>query len=98
MQAAPLSAASTEPLPFLALPESYRREEVLPDPLKPLSSLDWPAEPDEAIFTDPLRRDEPKPLRREELLRIGGRSNSHTEVHMLICRPEQQLPVPCARC
>jgi hypothetical protein len=39
--------------------------------LKPLSALLWPPEPDSSIFTDPLRRDDPKPLRHEELLRIG---------------------------
>jgi hypothetical protein len=40
--------------------------------LKPLTSLLWPPEPDASIFTDPLKRDDPKPLRHEELLRIGA--------------------------
>jgi len=40
-------------------------------PLKPLTDLLWPPEPDPSIFTDPLKRDDPKPLRHEELLRIG---------------------------
>lgn len=39
--------------------------------LKPLTALLWPPEPDASIFTDPLKRDDPKPLRHEELLRIG---------------------------
>ncbi|WVW84496.1 hypothetical protein I302_106530 [Kwoniella bestiolae CBS 10118] len=39
--------------------------------LKPLTSLLWPPEPDSSIFTDPLQREDPKPLRREELLRIA---------------------------
>ena len=39
--------------------------------LKPLKDLLWPPEPDSSIFTDPLKRDDPKPLRHEELLRIG---------------------------
>jgi len=40
-------------------------------PLKPLTDISWPPEPDASIFTDPLKRDDPKPLRREELMRIG---------------------------
>jgi hypothetical protein len=43
----------------------------LPSNLKPLTALLWPPEPDPSIFTDPLKRDDPKPLRHEELLRIG---------------------------
>ena len=39
--------------------------------LKHLSELRWPPEPDAAIFTDPLLREDPKPLRKEELMRIG---------------------------
>ncbi|OCF31301.1 hypothetical protein I316_07087 [Kwoniella heveanensis BCC8398] len=39
--------------------------------LRPLSSLLWPPEPDESIFTDPLKKEDPKPLRREELMRIA---------------------------
>lgn len=39
--------------------------------LKPLASVSWPPEPDESVFIDPLRKEDPKPLRREELLRIG---------------------------
>lgn len=41
-------------------------------PLRPLTSVSWPPEPDESVFTDPLRKEDPKPLRREELLRIGA--------------------------
>jgi hypothetical protein len=40
-------------------------------PLKPLTDISWPPEPDSSVFTDPLKRDDPKPLRREELMRIG---------------------------
>jgi len=40
-------------------------------PLKPLTEISWPPEPDASVFTDPLKRDDPKPLRREELMRIG---------------------------
>jgi hypothetical protein len=40
-------------------------------PLKPLTDISWPPEPDASVFTDPLKRDDPKPLRREELMRIG---------------------------
>jgi hypothetical protein len=40
-------------------------------PLKPLTDISWPPEPDSSVFTDPLKRDDPKPLRREALMRIG---------------------------
>jgi hypothetical protein len=40
-------------------------------PLKALTEISWPPEPDASVFTDPLKRDDPKPLRREELMRIG---------------------------
>jgi hypothetical protein len=40
-------------------------------PLRPLTSVSWPPEPDASIFTDPMRKEDPKPLRHEELLRIG---------------------------
>ncbi|WWC88826.1 uncharacterized protein L201_003739 [Kwoniella dendrophila CBS 6074] len=40
-------------------------------PLRPLTSLSWPPEPDPSIFTDPLQKEDPKPLRHEELLRIA---------------------------
>ncbi|ODN81737.1 hypothetical protein L202_02128 [Cryptococcus amylolentus CBS 6039] len=46
-------------------------EEPPQQPLKSLSSLKWPPEPDPSIFTDPLLKDDPKPLRHEELLRIA---------------------------
>ncbi|KAL7422148.1 hypothetical protein Q5752_002791 [Cryptotrichosporon argae] len=42
-----------------------------PTPLRPLTSLAWPPEPDADTFTDPLRRDDAKPLRRAELERIA---------------------------
>jgi hypothetical protein len=44
-------------------------------PLKPLTEISWPPEPDASVFTDPLKRDDPKPLRREELMRIGKLSH-----------------------
>lgn len=34
--------------------------------LRPLTSLQWPPEPDPLIFLDPLRRDDPKPLTRQQ--------------------------------
>lgn len=40
-------------------------------PLKALTEISWPPEPDSSIFSDPLKKDDPKPLRREELMRIG---------------------------
>jgi hypothetical protein len=46
-------------------------EEEEERPLKPLTEISWPPEPDASVFTDPLKRDDPKPLRREELMRIG---------------------------
>nr|XP_031859612.1 uncharacterized protein CI109_004887 [Kwoniella shandongensis]KAA5526684.1 hypothetical protein CI109_004887 [Kwoniella shandongensis] len=49
-----------------------------PKPLRPLTSLSWPPEPEESIFTDPLKREDPKPLRREELLRITTSSSLRT--------------------
>ncbi|WVF69303.1 hypothetical protein IAT40_004079 [Kwoniella sp. CBS 6097] len=56
-----------------------RKEEKEIEPgLKPLSSLLWPPEPDESIFTDPLKKEDPKPLRREELLRIATTSSLRT--------------------
>ncbi|WVQ73162.1 hypothetical protein IAR50_002726 [Cryptococcus sp. DSM 104548] len=55
--------------------EPQLEEEVVEEPQKPplrsLSSLKWPPEPDPGIFTDPLLKDDPKPLRQEELLRIA---------------------------
>ncbi|ORX39664.1 hypothetical protein BD324DRAFT_614531 [Kockovaella imperatae] len=44
-------------------------------PLKPLTELLWPPEPDPSIFMDPLTREDPKPLRHEELLRIATSSS-----------------------
>ncbi len=35
--------------------------------LRPLTSLQWPPEPDPMIFLDPLKRDDPKPLRPAQL-------------------------------
>ncbi|TIA88661.1 hypothetical protein E3P99_02482 [Wallemia hederae] len=40
-------------------------------PLIPLHSIRWPEEPDEAIFADALSRNDPKPLRRSEVLSIA---------------------------
>ncbi|KAK4683393.1 zinc finger HIT domain-containing protein 3, partial [Tremellales sp. Uapishka_1] len=40
-------------------------------PLKPLSALSWPPEPDPSIFTDPLQKEDAKPLRHSELMRIA---------------------------
>lgn len=46
-------------------------EEKTDQPLKKLTDLKWPPEPDESIFSDPLKREDPKPLRHAELERIG---------------------------
>ncbi|RXK39945.1 hypothetical protein M231_02740 [Tremella mesenterica] len=69
--------------------------------LKRLTSVSWPPEPDPSIFTDPLRRDDPKPLRREELMRIATSSDLR---HLLstttlprILRIVDSLPSPHAR-
>ncbi|GAA95214.1 uncharacterized protein L969DRAFT_92522 [Mixia osmundae IAM 14324] len=39
--------------------------------MRSLASLHYPPEPDPQIFEDPLQRDDPKPLRRSELLAIA---------------------------
>ncbi|WVN86509.1 uncharacterized protein L203_101673 [Cryptococcus depauperatus CBS 7841] len=55
-----------------ALPQaSLSTKPAEPKPLRALSSLSYPPEPDPAVFTDPLLKDDPKPLRHEELLRIA---------------------------
>ncbi|KAL0255626.1 hypothetical protein I308_100431 [Cryptococcus tetragattii IND107] len=46
--------------------------------LRPLTSLNWPPEPDPSLFTDPLLKDDPKPLRHEELLRIAQSTSLRT--------------------
>ncbi|WWC70612.1 uncharacterized protein I206_104563 [Kwoniella pini CBS 10737] len=58
------------------LNELDESEQIIPKkrvetPLKPLTSLLWPPEPDPSIFTDPLQKEDPKPLKHEELLRIA---------------------------
>jgi hypothetical protein len=61
-------------------PSHKRRREVNPEPLRALSTLAWPPEADPKIYTDPLTRDDPKPLRRSELMAIGefvGHSKAH---------------------
>ncbi|RSH83215.1 uncharacterized protein EHS24_006882 [Apiotrichum porosum] len=42
-----------------------------PPPLRALAGLRWPPEPDASVFQDPLKRDDPKPLRHAELERIA---------------------------
>lgn len=69
--------ATETPAPLLGQPEepAQNTKEDAGDkedaPLKPLTDISWPPEPDASVFTDPLKRDDPKPLRREELMRIG---------------------------
>ncbi|WVQ65943.1 uncharacterized protein L199_004121 [Kwoniella botswanensis] len=61
------------PQPFTSDIQSHgpaKEDDSLPFP-KPLTSLLWPPEPDPSIFTDPLLKEDPKPLKREELLRIA---------------------------
>ncbi|EIW70235.1 hypothetical protein TREMEDRAFT_61995 [Tremella mesenterica DSM 1558] len=65
--------------------------------LKRLTSVSWPPEPDPSIFTDPLRRDDPKPLRREELMRIDLRHLLSTTTLPRILRIVDSLPSPHAR-
>ncbi|KAI9638478.1 uncharacterized protein MKK02DRAFT_42872 [Dioszegia hungarica] len=76
------------------------KEEPAP-PLRALTTLSWPPEPDESIFTDPLRKEDPKPLRRSELLRIAQSGDLR---HLLtstslpsILRALDALPTPGAR-
>ncbi|EJT46331.1 hypothetical protein A1Q1_05160 [Trichosporon asahii var. asahii CBS 2479] len=52
-------------------------EEKTDQPLKKLTDLKWPPEPDESIFSDPLKREDPKPLRHAELERIERANPSH---------------------
>lgn len=53
-------------------PSHKRRREPTPEPLRALSTLSWPPEADPKVYTDPLTRDDPKPLRRSELMAIGA--------------------------
>ncbi|WVR06209.1 hypothetical protein IAU60_003239 [Kwoniella sp. DSM 27419] len=50
-------------------------------PLRRLTALLWPPEPDPSVFTDPLKKEDPKPLRREELLRIATSPRLRTLLH-----------------
>lgn len=63
--------------------------------LRPLVSLNWPPEPDPGLFTDPLLKDDPKPLRHEELLRIGMSSSFGTCTNLVLnhVQPNQPLSV-----
>lgn len=65
-----LSAAEDPPVTSEAQTVNIAGEKEVA-PLKPLTEISWPPEPDASVFTDPLKRDDPKPLRREELMRIG---------------------------
>lgn len=56
--------------------EQGEKDEKEDQPLKPLTEVSWPPEPDSSIFSDPLKKDDPKPLRREELMRIGETPSS----------------------
>ncbi|KAK8858452.1 hypothetical protein IAR55_002679 [Kwoniella newhampshirensis] len=64
----PQDESNTSPSPH---PQLQTTQTTTQAPLKPLTSLLWPPEPDSSIFTDPLKREDPKPLRREELLQIA---------------------------
>ena len=57
--------------PSTAQGVKFEAEDGAEKPLKPLTDISWPPEPDSSVFTDPLKRDDPKPLRPEELMRIG---------------------------
>jgi hypothetical protein len=41
-------------------------------PLRPLTSLKWPYVPEESAYPDPLKRDDPKPLRLAQFEAIGS--------------------------
>ncbi|BEJ16264.1 hypothetical protein CspHIS471_0508690 [Cutaneotrichosporon sp. HIS471] len=77
-----IATSETGPAPSLEPPDVQPTEPAEPvepttkeqpdlKPLKPLTSLKWPPEPDAMIFSDPLKRDDPKPLRTTELERIA---------------------------
>lgn len=40
--------------------------------LRPLTSLNWPYVPEESAFSDPLKRDDPKPLQLNQYEAIGA--------------------------
>ncbi|WWC62390.1 uncharacterized protein I303_104986 [Kwoniella dejecticola CBS 10117] len=75
---------------------SIRDEKREEQPLKPLTSLLWPPEPDPSIFTDPLQKEDPKPLRHEELRRIATSPDLRTLLSTpklpLILRTIDSLP------
>ncbi|TIB72612.1 hypothetical protein E3Q23_03336 [Wallemia mellicola] len=48
-----------------------KQEEEDKRPLRPLHTLRWPEEPDEKLFQDALSRNDPKPLRRNEIFAIA---------------------------
>jgi hypothetical protein len=50
--------------PDLAVPEA-------PPPLRPLTSLRWPYIPEESVYADPLKRDDPKALQLPQYEAIG---------------------------
>ncbi|TIB16037.1 hypothetical protein E3P77_03516 [Wallemia ichthyophaga] len=52
-------------------PEQLETSKQVDAPLRPLHSLRWPEEPDEKIFIDALSRNDPKPLRRSQVLSIA---------------------------
>lgn len=54
--------------------EGRPEDESLPDTkaLRPLTSLKWPYIPEETSYADPLKRDDPKPLRLQDYEAIGA--------------------------
>jgi len=42
-----------------------------PQPLRPLTSLNWPYVPEESAYPDPLKRDDPRPLQLHQYEAIG---------------------------
>lgn len=59
-------------------PSTEPKTEEEKAPLRPLTDLKWPPEPDPMVFSDPLRRDDPKPLRHAELERVGESDHSRS--------------------
>ncbi|WRT67632.1 uncharacterized protein IL334_004604 [Kwoniella shivajii] len=70
-EALPLTLPATPTVEDPQPPILANEDDEQSQSLRSLTSLLWPPEPDPSIFTDPLKKEDPKPLRREELLRIA---------------------------
>lgn len=54
-----------------------------PKPFRPLTSLNWPYVPEESVFPDPLKRDDPKDLQLRQYEAIGMSPKKRKVVHQL---------------